>query len=122
MNLLTGRFEIVDGKSVFRTHQGVILPLPENAPKLSSVEGVYGIRPEYFCLSSENAGIPARVVVVEPLGSETHVTATVGEQTIVTVFHDRLSIEPEETIWLQPRTERICLFDATGKRLTGNMA
>lgn len=54
-------------------------------------------------------------MVVEPLGSETHVTATVDEQTIVTVFHDRLDMEPEETIWLQPRTERICLFDTGGR-------
>lgn len=82
------------------------------------VESVYGIRPEYFTLSRANVGIPARVVVVEPLGSENHVTATVGEQTIMTVFHDRLDIEPEETIWLHPRTDVICLFDKSGQRLS----
>ncbi|TWB12453.1 carbohydrate ABC transporter ATP-binding protein (CUT1 family) [Rhizobium sp. ERR 1071] len=118
MNLLNGRFDADGGKPVFKTNEGILLPLPDNAPRVSGVEGVYGIRPEYFTLSPANVGIPARVVVVEPLGSETHITATVGGQTIVTVFHDRLDIEPEGTIWLQPRTERICLFDAGGRRLT----
>jgi multiple sugar transport system ATP-binding protein len=122
MNLLNGRFDSADGKPVFKTNEGIVLPLLADAPVLTGLEGVYGIRPEYFTLWPETVGIPARVVVVEPLGSETHVTATVGEQTIVTVFHDRLGIEPEETIWLQPRTDRICLFDADGKRLAGKAA
>lgn len=122
MNLLNGRFNSAGGRPVFKTNDGILLPLPDDAPKLASVEGIYGIRPEYFTLSAANVGIPARVVVVEPLGSETHVTATVGEQTIVTVFHERLNIEPEQTIWLQPRTERICLFDAGGRRLNEKAA
>ncbi|MFS8046421.1 ABC transporter ATP-binding protein [Rhizobium sp. BR 314] len=119
MNLLNGCFDRDGDRPVFKTNDGIMLPLLGDAAELIGVEGVYGIRPEYLTLSVANVGIPARVVVVEPLGSETHITATVGQQTIVAVFHDRLDIEPEETIWLQPRTDRICLFGKSGQRLSG---
>lgn len=122
MNLLKGRFDSAGGRPVFKTNDGVTLPLSDDVPSPSGVEAIYGIRPEYFTISAEGTGIPARVVVVEPLGSQTQVTATVGAQTIVTVFHERLEIEPDETIWLQPRTERVCLFDAGGRRMADNAA
>ena len=122
MNLLKGRFDSTGGRSTFRTNDGIILPLFDGFPGPSGVEAIYGIRPEYFTISAESNGIPARVVVVEPLGSQTQLTATVGEQTIVTVFHERLEIQPDETIWLQPRTDRVCLFDASGRRMADNAA
>ncbi|MBM7044031.1 MULTISPECIES: ABC transporter ATP-binding protein [Rhizobium] len=118
MNLLKGRFDGDGGQPMFRMNDGTLLPLPDGVSRPSGTEAVYGIRPEYFTISPTGIGIPARVVVVEPLGPETQVTATVGEQTIVTVFHERLTIEPDDTIWLQPRAERVCLFDTNGRRLT----
>ena len=122
MNLLKGRFDSVGGRSMFRMNEGTLLPLPDSVSRPAGTEAVYGIRPEYFAISPTDTGIPARVTVVEPLGPETQVTATVGEQTIVTVFHERLTIEPDDTIWLQPRAERVCLFDTNGRRLTDNTA
>jgi multiple sugar transport system ATP-binding protein len=118
MNLLKGRFDGDSGQPMFRMNDGTLLPLPDGVSRPTGTEAVYGIRPEYFAISPTDTGIPARVVVVEPLGPETQVTATVGEQTIVTVFHERLTIEPDDTIWLQPRAERVCLFDTNGRRLT----
>ncbi|TIX88051.1 sn-glycerol-3-phosphate ABC transporter ATP-binding protein UgpC [Rhizobium sp. P44RR-XXIV] len=117
MNLLKGRFDNAAGRAVFRTNDGIMLPLPADAAEMAGTDAIYGIRPEYFAISAANTGIPARVVVVEPLGSETQVTAKVGEQTIVIVFHERISIEPDETVWLQPQAERVCLFDTNGRRI-----
>jgi multiple sugar transport system ATP-binding protein len=117
MNLLKGRIEQASGNLVFKTGEGTLLPLPTGVSLPPGTETVYGIRPEYFTLGQAGTGIAAKVVVVEPLGPETQVTATVGEHTVVTVFRERINIEPDETIWLIPQAERVCLFDKAGKRL-----
>jgi multiple sugar transport system ATP-binding protein len=117
MNLLDGRFDEAEGRAVFRTDGGVILPLPNGVSKPKGTKAVYGIRPEYLTMSPKEPGIPAKVMVVEPLGPETQVTAIVGDQTVVTMTHDRISIEPDEMIWLVPQVERVCLFDEAGRRI-----
>src|SRR5882762_3995882 len=73
MNLLDGRFDEAEGRAVFRTDGGVVLPLPNDVSKPKGTKAVYGIRPEYLAMSSKEPGIPAKVMVVEPLGSETQV-------------------------------------------------
>jgi multiple sugar transport system ATP-binding protein len=56
--------------------------------------------------------------VVEPTGSETQVFAKVGGYPIVTVFRDRVSARPGETMVLTPNLDAVHLFDAeSGKRL-----
>jgi multiple sugar transport system ATP-binding protein len=117
MNLLKGRIDNADGSLVFKSREGTVLPLPSGISLSPGTETVYGIRPEYFTLGPAGTGIAAKVVVVEPLGPETQVTAAVGDQTIVTVFRERINIEPDETVWLIPQAERVCLFDKAGKRL-----
>jgi multiple sugar transport system ATP-binding protein len=117
MNLLDGRFDEAEGRTVFRTDGGVILPLPNGVSMLKGTKAIYGVRPEYLTMSSKNPGISAKVVVVEPLGPETQVTAIVGDKTVVTMTHERLSVEPDEMIWLVPQVERVCLFDGAGRRI-----
>ena len=119
MNLLNGHFATVEGRAVFRIGDSVVLPLPDGVARPDGTKAAYGIRPDYLKLSTADTGFPARVVVVEPLGSETQITATIGDQTVVTLSHERVSVEPDETIWLAPVPERVCLFDEAGRRIAG---
>ena len=114
MNLLKGAV-VVKGKPVFVTEGGVELPL-KSAP--SNIDGrpcIYGIRPEHLAIGSD---FKAEVSVVEPTGSETQVFAKVGGHPIVTVFRDRISAQPGQSLLLSPNLDAVHLFDAeSGKRL-----
>lgn len=117
MNLLKGTFDLDAGKPVFRLSPDIVLPIGGSSPSKAGQRGVYGIRPEYWRFCEKGSGIPAKVIVVEPLGSETQVTFSVADQTLVAVFRERLGILPDETVWLQPQTDKICLFDQDGARV-----
>jgi multiple sugar transport system ATP-binding protein len=114
MNLLKGSVT-VNGKPAFITETGVELPL-KSAP--SNVDGracIYGIRPEHLAIGVD---LKAEVSVVEPTGSETQVFAKVGGHPIVTVFRDRISARPGESLPLSPNLDAVHLFDAeSGRRL-----
>jgi multiple sugar transport system ATP-binding protein len=114
MNLLKGSVT-VNGKPAFVTEQGVELPL-RSAP--SNIDGrpcIYGIRPEHLAIGAD---FKAEVSVVEPTGSETQVFAKVGGHPIVTVFRDRISAQPGQSLLLSPNLDAVHLFDAeSGKRL-----
>jgi multiple sugar transport system ATP-binding protein len=76
----------------------------------------YGIRPEH--LSLEGGGIPAEVVVVEPMGAEAELVVKVGEQSLTVVTHGRSSAKPGDRISLTPVTEHAHVFDsASGRRI-----
>lgn len=69
----------------------------------------YGFRPEHIVI--DPAGIAARVVVVEPTGSETQLNARIGNTPITAIFRDRISLLPGETVSLLPDTSRAHVFD-----------
>jgi multiple sugar transport system ATP-binding protein len=93
---------------------GITLPLP--AGNLPASNAVYGIRPEHFSLT--DAGIPATVLLVEPMGSETQVSMQIGEHQVIGIFRERLRARPGETIHVLPDLDLVHLFDAdTGQRL-----
>ena len=76
----------------------------------------YGIRPEH--LQSGSAGIPAEVVVVEPMGAETELLVKVQEQPFTVVTHGRSRAGPGDRVLLAPQAEHAHLFDAgDGRRL-----
>jgi multiple sugar transport system ATP-binding protein len=74
----------------------------------------YGIRPEHIRLDDD--GIPARVVLVEPMGSETQVTARVGACDLCCLFRDRVAMAPGDTIRLGLPGDRVRLFDPVDGR------
>ena len=93
---------------------GITLPLP--AGNLPASNAVYGIRPEHFALT--DAGIPATVLLVEPMGSETQVSMQIGEHQVIGIFRERLRARPGETVHVLPDLDLVHLFDAdTGQRL-----
>jgi multiple sugar transport system ATP-binding protein len=114
MNLLKGSVA-VKGKPVFVTEGGVELPLKSAPPNGDGHPCIYGIRPEHLAIGGD---FKAEVSVVEPTGSETQVFAKVGGHPIVTVFRERISAQPGETMLLSPNLDAVHLFDAeSGKRL-----
>jgi multiple sugar transport system ATP-binding protein len=76
----------------------------------------WGLRPEHLALAP--AGLPAEVVVIEPTGSETHLVLRAGEQELLAISRDRVSLRPGDQVHLAPDAAQVHLFDGTtGKRL-----
>jgi len=76
----------------------------------------YGVRPEHIAL--EGGGIPAEVVVVEPMGAEAELVVKVGETPFTVLAHGRSSAKPGDRISLRPEADNAHVFDASsGRRL-----
>ena len=117
MNFLPG---VIKGGQV-ELRSGDVLPIPTGTNKALATEGLsvsYGIRPEHLSIASTGQGITNKVIVVEPTGAETQVFSKVGDQQISSVFRERHTFNPGETIHLMPDVNRSHLFDeTTGQRL-----
>jgi len=111
MNLLEGHI----AHGAFISADGTNWPLPPNQPAPDGPV-IYGMRPEHFRLAGD--GMPARVHLVEPMGSETMVTMRVGETAVNGVFRERISAKPGDTLPVLPQAAMAHLFDKkTGQRL-----
>jgi multiple sugar transport system ATP-binding protein len=76
-----------------------------------------GIRPEHVRhASSAEAPIHANVDVVEPIGHETIVYATAGNERLVAIFEPSLTPRAGETIAMNVDGEAMHLFDATTEK------
>lgn len=76
-----------------------------------------GVRPEHLGLTT-SASAAARVLAVEPTGSETHVVLDVGDCQATAVVRERVSVRVGDVAGISPRPERIHFFDRdTGRRL-----
>ena len=114
MNLLKGKYRGGDKPSVIV--DGASLPAPGGTQASDGQDVLYGVRPEHFDIAE--AGLPARVSVVEPTGSETTVVLRFGESEIVALFRERHDFKPGDTLNLKPRKELVHLFHPqTGQRL-----
>jgi multiple sugar transport system ATP-binding protein len=77
----------------------------------------YGIRPEHLHIDGAS-GIPAEVVVVEPMGAEAELIVKVGEVSFTVVAHGRSSAKPGDRIFLRPESASAHVFDAaSGRRI-----
>ncbi|MCY0093775.1 ABC transporter ATP-binding protein [Hoeflea ulvae] len=115
MNLIEG-VAGHNGTSQTVEAQGVSLLAPERAGLEAGRKVILGIRPEH--LELDDTGFEAKVAVVEPTGSETHVVLRAAGQEIIAVFRDRHAFRPGDVIRLKPRPEMVHMFDAdTGLRL-----
>ncbi len=116
MNFLKGRIASVDGRQVVIADGGAVLPLDGGVPAEAGRPVVFGIRPEHIAIG--DGGLPARVSVLEPTGSETQVFARLGTNPIDMVVKDRLDVQPGDEILLRIDARRAHVFDAgTGARL-----
>ena len=114
MNFLQGKIE----GGAFRAAGGITLPLPVRGNGSDGKPAVYGVRPEHFQL--DPSGLPAKVHVVEPTGSETQVMAEFAGASVICAFRERVAAKPGETIRIAPDPSLVHLFDVdTGQRLVG---
>ena len=112
MNFLDGVVEI-DG---FRDRGGALWPLPPGAPAVGPA--IYGVRPEHLRL--EPGGIPMKVRVLEPTGSETQVIGEIAGTPILGAFRERVAVAPGDVIEVGVNRALVHLFDPeTGIRRTG---
>ncbi|KZM49756.1 sn-glycerol-3-phosphate ABC transporter ATP-binding protein UgpC [Labrenzia sp. OB1] len=101
---------------IFVTEGGLRLPLPVAGEAYPGGSVTYGIRPEHFTVDA--AGVPARVLVIEPTGSETQILAEIGGQEVLAVFRERHALNPGDEIRLLPDTEQAHLFNSKdGERI-----
>jgi multiple sugar transport system ATP-binding protein len=116
MNFIKGRLDETD-PSQFVTKGGIKLPVGRIPDSAKGRDLVYGVRPEHFQLTTAG-GIPARVIVVEPTGSETQVVMDIGGDELISIFRDRVAAKPGETLHLTIDAAATHLFDAaTEQRL-----
>lgn len=114
MNLIKG---YVRG-SQFVADEGPTFDLGETGSTWDGKRVVCGIRPEDIVFTDSGSGTSARVVVVEPTGSETHVILRAGQVDISVVCRERVSAKSGDTLHVISSHSKMHLFDeATGNRL-----
>jgi multiple sugar transport system ATP-binding protein len=112
MNLVEGR--AMSGSVL--TNAGYTVPLTVSQVPEGMPLGL-GVRPEHVILDPD--GFKARVVLVEPTGSETQVNFDISGQTLIAVFRERFSARPGDEIGLRFNYDQLHLFDSeTGQRLS----
>jgi multiple sugar transport system ATP-binding protein len=101
--------------------EGVTVDAPARARISDGQKVIFGARPEHLSLASGGAGLPAKVVVVEPTGADTQVFAKFAATELTAVFRERHDFKAGEAIRLAPDNARTHVFDAeTGKSLVQN--
>ena len=112
MNLIDGTVaEAGEGRARIGIGESELsVPAPE---ALSAGQAVtIGIRPEHFAL--QDTGLPARVRVVEPTGSEMHVILEFQGQEITAVFRERHAFRPGDQVHLGVEEDHVHLFAGEG--------
>ncbi|RWO54657.1 sn-glycerol-3-phosphate ABC transporter ATP-binding protein UgpC [Mesorhizobium sp.] len=114
MNLLKG--VVRKGDKPIVEIAGTPFPMAASSKVEDGRNIVYGVRPEHLEIHPD--GVPAKISVVEPTGSETLVFLRFGEGEMVALFRERHDFKPGDTLHLKPRLDQVHLFDAeTGNRL-----
>lgn len=117
MNFLQGAIEHHGARPQVALSAGQYLTLNSTGGSAGQ-KVVCGVRPEHLALS-DNGGLTAEVIVVEPTGADTLVYAKCAGSDICALFTERHSFRPGEIIRLQPKAGALHLFDQTsGKALT----
>ena len=108
MNLLDGEVTAVDSGMAKITLAGseIEVPAPKGLTQGSKIS--LGVRPEHFKIA--DAGMRAKVRVVEPTGSEIHVVFQFQDQEITAVFRERHSLTPGDEVFLGVDLDQVHLF------------
>jgi len=117
MNFLEGRAQAAGGRTALAV-SGQSLDLPGRAAAWLAAHAqepvLAGIRPEHIAVSlrEEPGTIGAAVVAVEPLGSQSLLTAAVGEQALKITVSAEFSADPGQRVWVRIDGNRVRLMDA----------
>jgi multiple sugar transport system ATP-binding protein len=87
---------------------GATFPMPELPPPKGYL---LGVRAENIDISDQPPGIPAEVMVAEPLGSHNLLTLTVGDRIVKVATHPDHKRDPGDSVFLQPLADKVRWFD-----------
>ena len=117
MNVLKGTYRQADGRTWVEL-QGRQWPISPVTQARDGQTVDYGVRPGDITVSGSGNGIPAKVIVVEPTGTETEIVLEVGEASVTVVMHGRTSALPDDLVYLEIAAEKTHVFhDTSGVRL-----
>ncbi len=116
MNFIDGLVTDRNGTLGLEDAENLHWPLPESARRHLGRSVQLGIRPEHIAI--DVAGVEAKVIIIEPTGSDTHLQLQAGTQSIVAAVRDRPSVSPGQPIQLRIDPAKTHLFDpSNGERL-----
>lgn len=122
MNFINGTIEMADGRYYF-TSKRLHLPVPDSyARHLRSAKSnlrsvVLGIRPEYVSCEpwaleqNPDSQVQAIVDMREPLGSNTYLYASFGEDKLISRAEAHTPIQPGDAVMFAFRMDRAHFFD-----------
>lgn len=97
------------------------LPIPETVTKQLSTDSqnlTLGIRPEFVIVRSKRTNsFPARVSLIEPLGSRTLIFLETQGKEIRAIVQGEASVAEGEAVDVAFQMERAFFFDSSGKRI-----
>lgn len=85
--------------------------------EVTASEVLVGIRPENLEIVKERTNIPAKVEVVEPLGSESYVHLKVDGLLLVVRVPTTQKLDIGGKVWINFDESKLYLFDKNGKRV-----
>ncbi len=101
MSFIPGQVRKTSGQAAaVVTDDGVTLPTRGLAAEDDGRPVEVGMRPEHFRLAPQGQGLPFKVDVIEPTGSETHLYGAISGAPVRCVFHERLEVAPGSEIAL----------------------
>ncbi|AKR54652.1 sugar ABC transporter ATP-binding protein [Devosia sp. H5989] len=106
MNLIPGKVSA----GAFVDRAGNSVPLADGSKADDGKPVILGIRPEHFEIA-EGGGFAADATLVEPMGSDTQVTFSVGGNELIALFHHRIAARPGDRLVLRPVAGQVHLFD-----------
>ncbi len=110
MNLIEA---IAEGGALLSTSREA---LPFDLPRGASGKLTCGVRPEHIALA--NQGLAGQVLLVEPTGLDTLVTAATVAGPIVALLRERTSVAPGDHVHFRIDQKHVHYFDgASGRRL-----
>jgi multiple sugar transport system ATP-binding protein len=123
MSMFRGEVQAEDGQTSF-VAPAVRVPLSTRLRlALAGHDGsgrvTLGVRSEHVLVSThpDSDAIEARVVLVEPVGSDMFVSLAIGEVPCIARTEPRSDIEEGQTVWLTFVADRLHLFDSAGRNV-----
>ena len=112
MNMIEGTVEIKNNSYKLQV-AGTKINLPNVKELENGQKIIIGIRPEY--LFPSKIGIPAKIAVVEPTGSETHLLLRANNQDLTCVIRERKNYSPGQDVKLTANKSSIHVFNYENK-------
>lgn len=116
MNMIDGILRRTGDRADVLTSDGSALPVDPRHAVDDGTRVIYGLRPEHLMLADAATALPAKINVVEPTGSETHVLLDMAGSQVSGVFRERIANTPGALLHVLPDATKVSLFDATSRQ------